>query len=523
MRVHDAVIVGGGHNGLVCAAYLAKAGLDVLVLERRHVVGGACATEEVFPGYQISTCSYVVYILQDKIVEDLALHRHGYQVHNLIAKRFFPFPDGRSLTYWNEQSRTCAEIEAKYSAEDAEGYRHWQAFWYRTGQLFQRYLYREPPTIAQLQQQVQGTAEEPLLERLLHGTLTELIDEYFKSDEVKAAAISHIMAFEGMDEPGVLLSYGLTKTNVLTDPANQGIAVGGMGGLAQAMARSARAAGATLRLGAEVKRILLDDDGRATGVELGDGQRVYGRTVISNADPKQTFLKLLEDAEGPALATAQAHVAGRSSRCGTFKFHAAVEELPDFSRYLGADGDVRRVVDTIICPSTDYYRQSIQDAQAGYPARCPVIDVQIPTVYDRSVAPPGHHIVSMWARFEPVQPVEGSWDQLRQREGERLIDTLTAYAPNFRDSIVDWTLYTPLDLERRLYLTDGNFRHTDHRLGQLLGERLFTGGGHRTPVPGLYLCGVGTHPGGDVSGVPGHNAAQAVLADGVAQPRAQAV
>lgn len=508
--MHDAVVVGGGHNGLVCAAYLARAGLDVLVLERRDFLGGACATEELFPGYRVSTCSYVAYILQDKVVRDLALHDHGYRVHPLPLKRFFPYPDGRSLLLWNDTERACREIGRTFSERDARGFAAFQDFWLRAGRLFDRYFLSEPPTIEELRESVRGTSEEALVDRLLHGTLTELVDEMFVTDEVKAAAISHVMAAKGMDEPGVLFAYAATKPNALVDPANQGIVVGGMGTISESIARSAQAAGAGVRTGVEVRRILVQD-GRACGVELEDGEVVRADAVVSNADPKRTFLGLLAGAgiEPSVLASVRA----LETTHATLKFHAAVDELPDFSRYLGAGFDPKLVATVGIGPTTAWYRRSVQDAFEGTVTSCPVIDVQIPTVYDRTVAPEGRHIVSMWVRFLPVRPREASWDELRDRVGHQLIDLLTGYAPNFRRSLVDWLVLTPADMERRLNLTDGNFRHTDHVAGQLLAHRLFSRGGHRTPVPGLYMCGAGTHPGGDVSGAPGHNAAQVILAD----------
>jgi len=506
----DAIIVGGGHNGLVCAAYLAKAGLDVLVLERRHIVGGACATEEIFPGYHISTCAYVAYILQDKVVNDLELRKHGYQVHPLPMKRFFPYPDGRSLTFWNDTQRVCREIEATFSKQDAEGYAAIQEFWWRAGSLFNRYFLSEPPTLDELKEQVRGTEDEALLERLLHGTLTELLDELFVSDEVKAAAISHVMTSKGMDEPGLLFAYAATKPNALVDNNNQGIVVGGMGGITAAMARSAQSAGAKIRCGAEVKRILVED-GRACGVELTDGQTIRSRLVISNADPKRTFLGLVDEAHiAPAVTAA---IRKLESNHATLKFHAAVRELPDFSRYLGANFNPELIATIGIGPTTAWYRQSVQDAREGRMTQCPVIDVQIPTVYDHTVAPEGKHIVSMWVRFLPVKPKDTTWDELRESVGNQLIDLLTEYAPNFRRSLIDWLVYTPADIERRVGMTDGNFRHTDHSAGQLLADRLFSRGGHRTPIAGLYMCGAGTHPGGDVSGAPGHNAAHVVLKD----------
>ena len=510
--MHDVIVVGAGHNGLVCAAYLAKSGMDVLVLERRPIVGGACATEELFPGYRISSCSYIAYILQDRIVGELELRKHGYQVHPLPMKRFFPFPDGRSFIMWNDVGRACQDIERTFSPRDARGYAEIQDFWRRAAVLFDRYFLAEPPTLDELTASVRGTTDEALLDRLLHGTLTALVDECFDSDEMKAAAISHVMAGNGMDEEGLLFAYAATKPSALVDPDNQGIVVGGMGGISDAILRSAQASGAKVRCDAEVDRILITD-GKACGVQLLDGQRITSRLVVSNADPKRTFLRLLDRAHVPAGVAAS--VGALTTTHATLKFHAAVDELPDFSRYLGPAFDPTLIATIGIGPTTDYYRQSIKDALDGEITKCPVIDVQIPTVYDQTVAPRGKHIVSMWVRFLPVTPRSASWDTQREAVGQHLIDTLTEYAPNFRRSLLDWVLFTPADIEQRVYLTDGNFRHTDHTRSQLLANRLFSRGGHRTPIPSLYMCGAGTHPGGDVSGAPGHNAAQVILADQV--------
>jgi phytoene dehydrogenase-like protein len=507
---HDAIIVGAGHNGLVCAAYLAKAGLNVLVLERRSNVGGACATEEIFPGYRVSTCAYVAYILQDRIVRDLDLRKHGYRVLPLASKRMFPYPDGRSLILWDDTERTAREIAAKFSQKDATGYVRLQDFWGRAGRLFDRFFLREPPTIRELQKFVRGTDDEALLDRLLHGRLTNLVDELFESDAVKAAAISHVMAGKGLDELGLLFAYAATKPNVLVDNNNQGIVVGGMGTISDAISRSAQSAGCKVRCNAEVKRIIVED-GLACGVELINEEVIRSRVVISNADPKRTFLGLVgRENIAPTVVTL---VENLETNQATLKFHAAVCELPDFSRYLGPNFDPTLIATVGIGPSTAYYRKSIHDALNGEITTCPVIDVQIPTVYDYTIAPTGKHIVSMWSRFYPVRPKAASWDVLKAPVGEQLIDVLSSYAPNFRRSLIHWLVFTPADIEQRLSVTDGNFRHTDHIPSQLLAHRLFSRGGHRTPIPQLYMCGAGTHPGGDVSGAPGHNAAQVVLTE----------
>ena len=505
---HDVIVIGGGSNGLVTAAYLARAGLDVLVLERRHLVGGAAATEELFPGFHISTCSYLIHLLQDRVVKDLDLYRHGLRVLPIDPFRFFPLPDGRYLHQWQDESRTCGEYET-FGAGDGAGYRRWLHFWTKAATLIHRYFLTEPPTIEELRADVRGTGEEALVERLLSGTMTALLDEYFVSDEAKASVVQTLDVKE-FDRPGVLLGYATARTPHWMDPSGQGLAVGGMGALSLSVARAAEGFGAKIRVGADVVRILCDDR-RAYGVVLADGQELRSRMVVSNADPKRTFLQLLPaDHRTPTIRSEMERL---DTDCGTMKLHTAVDELPDFSRHLGAGFDPRSLVMIRICPSTTYYRKSVEDAMAGKVSAAPIFDIQIPTVYDTSIAPQGKHIVSMWIRYEPVHPKGSTWDELRQGEGERLIDLFTEYAPNFRKSVTDWLLLTPVDIERRLNITDGNYHHTNHAPGQLLGNRLFSRGGYRTPIAGLYMCGAGTHPGGEVSGAPGHNAAQAILVD----------
>lgn len=506
--IHDAIVVGAGHNGLVAAAYLARAGLDVVVLERRHMVGGAAATEEIFPGYKISTCSYLVHLLQEKIIRDLGLYGRGLRILPLDPFRFFPLPDGRSIRQWQDERRTMEEY-SRFGKRDGEGYRKWNQFWARAAALTHQFFLSEPPGVDELRSRVRGSQDEEFLDRLINGTMTELLDECFDSD-VSKASIVQTLDVKSFDGPSVLLAYATVRSASWMDPRSQGLAIGGMGSITRAMAEAARDFGASIRLGAEAKRILCNG-GRAAGVLLADGQVVRGRMVISNADPKRTFLDLLEDGCCPPSLSQM--VEGLDSECGTMKLHTIVDELPDFTRHLGNGFNPRDLVMTHICPSTEYYRRSVEDAAAGRVSTGPIMNIQIPTVYDSSIAPAGKHIVSMWIRYEPVHPTGTTWDELRAPEGERLIDLFDEYAPNYRRSILDWTLYTPLDIEQRLYMTDGNYHHLNHSAGQLLGDRLFPGGGYRTPVAGLYMCGAGTHPGGEVSGAPGHNAAHAILAD----------
>jgi phytoene dehydrogenase-like protein len=506
---YDAVIVGGGHNGLITSSYLARSGMRVLVLERRDFVGGAVITEELWPGYSVPTCSYICYVLQPKIIDDMALREYGFDVHQLDPYSFMPFPDGRRIIGWQDESAMAREIAA-FSERDAEAFPRFREVRTRMASIVHRFLLRPAPSVADLVDSVRGAEDEPLLDRLLFGSLTDLLDEYFESPEVKAA---FVMAWDAGDPdvPGSLLSAIHPAISQFSRDEDVGVVVGGMGGITQAMARSVEAAGVTIRTAAEVAEILVEN-GRARGVRLVDGEEIAAGLVVSNADPKRTFLKLVPE---DALPAAFRHrVARLKTDAAYLKFHAALDELPDFSRYLGANHDPRILAYINVRPSLDYARKSWHDAINGRVTDCPILAIQIPSVYDRTLVPQGGHVMSIWVQYAPVNPVDGSWDDLREQTGEGLIDVMAQYAPNIREVIRDWVLFTPLDIERRVGLTDGNIRHIDMIGGQLFNQRPLPGwSDYKTPVEGLYLCGAGTHPGGEVTGAPGHNAAHAILHD----------
>jgi len=509
---YDVLILGGGHNGLVAAAYLAKAGLKVSVLERREILGGACVTEELFPGYHFSSCSYLCYLLQNKVIEDLDLRKHGFEVFPIDPWRFLPLPDGNRLLLWNNVAQTQEEI-ARFSKHDAANYPRWIAFWERAAGIIYPYFLREPPTVAEIAERLGANGDGEFFERLLLASMREVVCEFFESEPVRAAFI-HAHDIGDPSMPGSAWAYSHIKCTTFSKPENVGLVKGGMGGISQALSRCARAHGAGLETGADVRRILVEN-GRALGVELADGTAIRGRCVVSNADPKRTFLRLI--APGSLDAKFVERIRALKTEAAYFKFHAALKGIPDFSRYFKESGpafDPRFLAEAKICPSIDYFESAWADAKRGQPSRTPVMEVQMPTAYDSSLAPAGHHLLSIWALYAPVTPRVGTWKERRHECGERLIDTLAAYAPNLRDIMVDWSLSTPADMEQKMALTDGNIRHLDMIPGQMLAKRPLSGwANYRTPINGLYLCGAGTHPGGEVTGAPGHNAAQLILKD----------
>ncbi|MFQ5933759.1 MAG: phytoene desaturase family protein [Dehalococcoidia bacterium] len=503
---YDAIIVGAGHNGLVTAGYLAKDGLSVLVLERQDVIGGACITEELYPGFRIPYCAYICYLLQGRVIDDLELREHGLEIIPLEYDSIHPFLDGKYMQAGERhEHQEMAEQVAKFSEQDARMYPEWASFWERAADIMYRYWLKEPPTFAQVFEDLRGTRNEQVWETMLTVSMRDLLDEHFESEHVKA---NFVQAMDTGDPsvPGSILSTTYYHCSRFTKPENLGIPRGSMGSITQAMARSAQARGVEIRVGTLVDKVVVED-GVARGVVLANGDEIKSRIVISDAGPKRTYLSLVNTGDLPEEFVSR--VKNLTTRANCVKFLAALKELPDFSRYLGKDFDPRRIASIHICPTVEYYQQSWDDCKNGRPSSCPIMDVQIPSTYDPALAPPGHHVLSCWTLYYPAEPKEGSWDDLGKKVGEQIIDVLTEYAPNFRSSIIDWTAQTPKDIEIREGMTDGNIRHIDITLQQIFARRM----PYRSPIENLYMCGAGTHPGGEVTGAPGHNAAKVILKD----------
>ncbi len=503
------IVIGGGHNGLTAAFYLARAGMEVMVLERRDQVGGGAITEELLPGYRIGACAYLCHMLQRVIIDDMDLRRHGLHVYPLDPTALFVYTDGERIKLWHDPRRTDEEV-ARISPSNLNAYSRWTDFWKQAAEILQRYFLSAPPSFEQVSKDLAGSPASEVWDTLLNTPARAIAECFFSDTRIAAAALGS-SDYGDISRPGSALTQAYFKMGLLTPHEDFGIVRGGMGGVTQAMASSAAEAGADIRTNSWVSRIIVDD-GRVAGVILDSGEEVESSLVLSNADPKSTFLRLLdEDALPPAFVR---QVRSLSTHSASLKLHAALDRLPDFSRYLDPEDDQSLSAMVRVMPSLDYIESSWRDAMAGRPTRFPLMQLQIPTVLDPTLAPSGGHVMSAWVTYQPFRLRQGNWTEIKQDMGNAILDELEKYAPDIRSSILEWELYTPLDISQRIGMTDGNIRHLDMEPGQLFDKRPLPGySGYRTPVSGLYLCGAGTHPGGEVTGAPGHNAAHTVIRD----------
>jgi len=526
MQKLDAIVIGAGHNGLVTAGYLARNDFRVLVLERRTVVGGSCVTEELLPGHHASTAAYVCSLLDPIVIRDLELHRYGYTILPKDPASFTPLPGGGSLFFWQDARRTHDEI-AKFSSKDAAHYPVYETLIDRMAMLaesqFRKTPANVPPTtwsdlknILFLGKECLGLGMHDLRQfiEIFRSSVASFLDNHFESDVLKATlATDGVIGFNGgPSTPGsayVLLHHCMGE--VAGKRGLWGFVRGGMGGVTQALEKSARAGGAVVRTGASVERIKVAG-GRAAGVVLDDGQEFDAPVVVSNADPKRTFLRLVEAPELPDGF--RARIENMRMDGNVLKINLVLGELPNFKAFPGLEAGPQHRGTIHICPGMDYMEAAWQDAACGMPSTNPMLECCIPTTYDDSLAPPGRHIMSIFVQYAPYELREGSWDALRESYGDRVIETLSDYAPNVKGAIIHRQVLTPVDLEREFGLTHGNIFHGDMILTQLMSLRPVRGWAqYRTPIENLYLCGSGTHPGGGVTGLPGYNAAREILSD----------
>lgn len=520
------IIIGAGHNGLVAAAYLARAGRRVLVLESRELVGGCAVTEPLWPGYWVSTAAYLSSLMQPQVVRDLELERFGYQVDAKDPASFSPFPDGRHLFLWQDLARTQAEI-AKFSKHDAAAYPKYEAHLTRLAAFAEPLLMTTPPYFPprraadfveylKLGRRLRGLSRIDMigLAKIFTQSAADFLDHWFESEELKAALVTDgvIGANAGPRSPGtayILLHHCMGGVN--GHPGLWGFVRGGMGGVSSAIAESARNLGAKIRTEAPVEKILTQG-GRVRGVVLVGGEEIQATAVASSVDPKRTFLNLIDDNDlDPEFLDGIRHYRSEGM---SLKINLALSGLPEFHALPGSAPGPQHRATMHICPSVEYIERAWDEAKYGRPSQAPLIEMTIPTMYDPTLAPEGHHIMGIFLQYAPYTLRGTTWDEQREPYTERVLDVIAEYCPNIRSIIVNRQTLTPLDLERRFGLTGGNIFHGEMSLDQMFFLRPVAGWArYRTPIPGLYLCGAGSHPGGGVMGAAGHNAAREMLRD----------
>jgi phytoene dehydrogenase-like protein len=518
---YDVIVIGGGHNGLVNAAYLAKAGKKVLVLERRHVLGGAAVTEEIIPGFLFSECSYVVSLLRPEIIRELDLPRHGLEILPLDGT-FSPMPNGDHLWRMNDHAKSIREIR-RHSRVDAEAYDEFSKMMTPMCRFVKPMLSMIPPDpttlnprdLKQLHFLMQrfrelSSDERYTLIQLMTMSSADFLDQWFETDVLKAtmSASGIIGTFLGIRSPGtayVLLHHYMGEIDGAF--RSWGFSRGGTGAISNAIAAAAREAGVEIRTKAPVGKILVKN-GRTAGVALQSGEELDANVVSSSVDPHLTFEKFLEPSELPADFLEG--VRRYKFRGSSGKVNIALDALPEFKSLPGDGAHLRGAIS--ISPSMEYMERAYDDAKYGHYSRRPYIDMVIPSLTDPSVAPPGKHVLSCFVQYAPYKLAESTWDDQREAFGDNVIDTIAEYAPNIKKIIVGRQILTPLDLEREFGLTQGNIFQGELSLEQLFFLRPVAGWAYyRTPVDNLYMCGSATHPGGGIMGANGRIASQVIL------------
>ncbi len=525
-KPYDALIVGGGHNGLTCACYLAGAGYRVRVLERRAVVGGAAITEEFFPGFRNSAAAYTVSLLHPKVIRDLRLAEHGLKIIERPLANFLPLSDTAYFKVGNALAQTQTEL-VRFSARDAERLPDYYAMLERAGGVLRDLLLETPPNLggggraalAALRVGYRMRKAGMVARRDVFDFMTksagELLDAWFESDAVKAAfGFDAVVGnYASPYAPGS--AYGLLHHAIGEVNGRRGAwghAVGGMGAITQAMAKEAERRGVEITTGCEVHKVCVDQRG-AQGVQLTDRSMIDARCVVANVDPRLLFLKLVDE----SVLDADFLRRIRSYKCGsaTFRMNVALSELPDFNCLRGRHLQAHHQSGIIIAPSLAYMEQAYFDARTYGCSRAPIIEILIPSTVDPTLAPPGRHVASLLCQHFAYDLPKGlDWDTIKESAADHVLDTVTRFAPNFKGAVLGRKVLSPLDLEREFGLTRGDIFHGALTPDQIWAARPVLGhANYRAPVAGLYLCGAGAHPGGGVSGLPGRNAAREIVRD----------
>jgi phytoene dehydrogenase-like protein len=525
VKTYDAIVIGAGHNGLVTACYLARANRKVLVLERRHIVGGACVTDEqTFPGFKVSAAAYVNSLFRPEIVNDLRLRDYGFELLERDPASFSPFLDGRYLMLGSSKQKDVEEI-AKFSARDARAYPEYERMLERVADVIEPTLAQKPPNVtrpglsdllamAKLGRGIQrlGTGMADAVE-VMTGAARPILDRWFESEELKAtlATDAIIGAFASPSMPGtayVLFHHVMGETN-----GKRGVWAyvrGGMGGLTQALAKAARDLGVEIRTESEVVKIVVRD-GSVSGVALANGDEYSARTIASNADCNVTFNRLLgRELLPPEFASAIDRISYASASA---KINVALERLPDFTALPGSQPGPQHRGTVHLCPDQDFIERAYDDAKYGKPSREPVVECTIPSAVDSTVAPQNKHVMSMFVQYAPYAIGGGAWTPAaKDAFADSCFDVVERYAPGFKNSVIARQILTPSDIEATFGLTGGNIFQGAMSLDNMFAFRPAPGwAGYRMPVKGLYLCGSAAHPGGGVMGAPGLNAAREML------------
>jgi len=527
-NTYDVIVVGAGHNGLVTAAYLAKNGYKVLVLERRDIVGGCCITEELWPGFKVSTAAYVNSLLRPEIIRDLELKKYGFEMLPRSPSSFTPFPDGRYLMMGPDKEMTHREI-VKFSKKDAENYPKYEDMLTRVADFLEPMLTQTPPDpfslrpgnvwkLGKLGMKFRGLGSAVANEavEILTGAARPILDRWFESEELKAtiATDAVIGAFAAPSQPGtayVLFHHVMGECNGVRGV--WGYVRGGMGTVSNSIASAAKSYGAEIRTSAGVGKILVAD-GVVRGVALNDGTEFLAKRVASGADANVTFNKLLDAKDLPADFRAAVNRIDYSS--ATVKINVALDRPPNW-KALPSDGKVgpQHHGTMHVCPDQDYIERSYDEAKYGQWSRNPMLECTMATALDDTLAPPGKHILSMFVQYAPYHLKGSTWDVEKDRFADRCFDILEEYAPGFKSSVLHRLVIPPPDMERLWGITGGNIMQGSMNLHTMFSFRPVGGySNYRTPVKGLYLCGAATHPGGGVMGACGWNAAREIMRDG---------
>ncbi len=525
-QIYDAIVVGGGHNGLTAAAYLARAGLSTLVLERREIIGGCCVTEEIAPDCRVSTTSYVASMLRPEVIRDLGLAAHGLRMIPCDPAIQVAFPDGLVLPWWADRGRAKDEF-AKISAKDAETFIHVDEQLKKIARYLQPFFMEPPPEIDpssiggwtglfRVGKRFRGisSAEISQLVSFLTGSLGEFLDHNYESDKIKTMFLANNVYGKhgGPYQPGTAIGllFHLLSGGEHDLQGFSGHVIGGMGAITQALAAAGNKFGAIIRTSSPVAQIDIRH-GRARGVVLEDGTEIRGRIVVSNADPRRTFLGMVPASAVPGDFLQAIRNIKMDGPCA--KVNMVLAEEPRFTGTPSQATPLERTFYTLV-PSLEFAERCYDIAKFGEIPEELWVDCVVSSNADHSLAPEGRHILTCFVQYVPYHLRHGCWDEKRELLGDRVVKKIAEYAPNVPNAIVARQVLTPLDLERTYGLTEGNIFHGDLRLEQLFFMRPVPGWSqYRTPIDGLYLCGAGTHPGGGVTGAPGHNAAQQVLRD----------